>query len=81
MDILRPGRQLKDNEFKKLNYSHRHKKLRKQRLLLYKMCEICNREASTDAHHIRYIYDKKDRLTIEDYRALCADCHKSLKSK
>ena len=54
-------------------YGAAHRKARVLLLAKYPICQICNKYASSHAHHLVY-----PALTIDDYQALCPKCHADL---
>ncbi len=59
--------------------SEHWKGLRRAKLTINPICEICGRKTRLDIHHIRYkhIYD----VLISDLQTLCRRCHKKYHKK
>ena len=55
------------------HYGTTHQKLRALLLSKYPICQLCESNASVEAHHIVY-----PARALEDYRAVCTPCHQSL---
>lgn len=54
-------------------YDKTHTKLRKELLATFPICQRCNKDFSTDAHHLKYPAN-----SIEDYLAVCQRCHRAI---
>lgn len=57
------------------HYNSKHRRLRLQRLAIFPICEICQKEFSSIAHHL--VYPAND---VNSYQALCSACHKKIHS-
>ncbi|QEL16544.1 hypothetical protein PX52LOC_03504 [Limnoglobus roseus] len=54
-------------------YGKDHKAMREQLLDTHPLCQMCEKEWSVEAHHLRY-----PARSITDYLALCVTCHKQV---
>ena len=72
----RPPKQLTQSKNNQHIYANpRHRKLRKIIIATYPICQICNRRASTVAHHIVPIDTGGEPFDLSNYQAVCYSCH------